>query len=759
MKRILAIVISIIFVALAFAAVTSQGTVAPAATSDVSHQVATSISQGNNSKLLAIEKQLESRGIPLKYASLPAFYSTVNRDNGTILPSYSSAPAPMGIGFYGTQNVSGHLVGYNLTTPSVMASINIKNMSDFYLLNDGPTSETFQLNSILTNVTLFGNSTYTFWTQNVAFYSAREHTIQFLTNIWNFSSPAVEISSNVFHSDDGILDAPTFYYAIGPTINVTTPFSLEMYLNSTVVDRDSAVYFNYSINSDNHISSGSYDYAIFNSTYGQPANYTAKEPEYLASGTQITPTGYIPYDFEIMVGGPGGGSTTSITNVNATMNLMYQKGSNYVNVPSAYDVGSETGETSEGVAVSWVNSTAYLTPGPSMVYGMWNISSSNVMAHYTGKVSPSNAFMFVSSGDAFNLSNAAWVPLSLSGLYNFILPSGEYTAQALLSNYKNVYFTPGHSISLNHDYAMGIYTPLYAFDNAQLANISLYGSGTAGNPYMIDNYQTMPISPLFEEFNDFAFPVFAGVLLHNTDAHAIMYNMPSMYIQYTSTNPSYELYTSFYGFLNYNYLNYELYNASNVTIWNSNSISGYFSDSLSGFPVANLAIWNSTNDLVGENFFNVMDSGILVYKSPDVTIWGNYFFNAPQTYNATFAYNTDIWGAPLALSEFTSGDTIYNNFFNTELTAYSPSYSIYSGNPAVYINRWNITKQPAYITHYVNGFALSGSIIGTYYQGGNYWDNFNGTIPYNNDGLIAFGGDYAPLYYNFMFFHFWQYNF
>ena len=35
-------------------------------------------------------------------------------------------------------------------------------------------------------------------------------------------------------------------------------------------------------------------------------------PTYLASGTHVTPTGFIPFDFEIMVGGPGGGSTTSI---------------------------------------------------------------------------------------------------------------------------------------------------------------------------------------------------------------------------------------------------------------------------------------------------------------------------------------------------------------------------------------------------------------------------------------------------------------
>jgi thermopsin len=262
----------------------------------------------------------------------------------------------------------------------------------------------------------------------------------------------------------------------------------------------------------------------------------------------------------------------------------------------------------------------------------------------------------------------------------------------------------------------------------------------------------MPISPLFEEFNDYAFPVFAGVLLMNTDASVVMYHMPSMYIAYTSTNPSYEATISFWGLTDYNFLNYELYNASNATLWKSYDVTGYFPSSVSGFPVANVLIWNSTNDLVGGNFFNVMDSGLLVYKSPDVTIWGNYFVNSPMTDNSKFEAISNIWGAPLGIAEFSSGDTIYNNYFTVTITAYSPDYSIYSDNPAMYINHWNITKQPAFIAHYVNGFALRGSIIGTFYQGGNYWYNFNGTIPYNNDGLIAYGGDYAPLYYSFPFF-------
>ena len=83
----------------------------------------------------------------------------------------------------------------------------------------------------------------------------------------------------------------------------------------------------------------------------------------------------------------------------------------------------------------------------------------------------------------------------------------------------NAYFMPGQNVSLLRDYNMGIYTPLYAFDNAQIANTSLYGNGTAGNPYVLDNYQVMPISSLFEEFNIYFLDTERCILFgENTDS-------------------------------------------------------------------------------------------------------------------------------------------------------------------------------------------------------------------------------------------------
>lgn len=705
----------------------------------MSHAVA--VNSSIESKIMT---EIKDRGIDSKYVIMPDLTMPPRFSDGVITPSYKSAPAPMGIGFYGTKVVGGKLIGYNLTTSSVSARITMNGMDSFYLLNDGPYSVTFQLNSVLKNVTLFGNYNYSFWTQNVVFYSSRTHQLTFLDNIWNFSSPAFYMSPNALYSYDGKLMSPVYYYDIGPTINVTYPFTLQLYLNSSIVDGRTAVFFNYSIMTSDSYYSGSYDQVLFNSTVG--TLHATAVPKYLASGTTLTPDGYTPYDFEIMVGGPGGGSTTSVYGINATMNLMYLDNGTYMNVPSAYDVGSETGETSEGVAVAWHGTTAYLTPGPSFVYGMWNISSSDAMETYSGSVSPSNAFMFV-SGAPFSVANASWVPLSSNGSFKFTIPAGNYQADVMMSYYspETASLSSSTHIVLFRDADLGIYTPLYAMDNQQLANISISGNGSQSSPYVIDNYQPSYIAPIFGEFNDYAFPVFYGLLIMGTSAHVVISNMPSLSIAYT--DPSYEGVISFFNLPAVNDLNYEFYDVSNISMWHDYAISGWFSFEQAGFPVANVVIWNSTAFLVGSSAFNIMDSGLLIYGSPDVVVWGNYFLESQSSFNYSMYGPINVWGEPLGLAEYSSGDVIYNNYFAVQANAYSPDVSIYSGQPTIYMNEWNITEQPASNVHMFNGFKLTGSIIGTSYQGGNFWWNFDGVVPYNDDGLIYYGGDYDPLHF------------
>jgi hypothetical protein len=125
------------------------------------------------------------------------------------------------------------------------------------------------------------------------------------------------------------------------------------------------------------------------------------------------------------------------------------------------------------------------------------------------------------------------------------------------------------------------------------------------------------------------------------------------------------------------------------------------------------------------------------------------------------AFNTTYTGPAAAggLGVFSSGNTIYNNLFDTPITAYSPpqnpylayvfindfGYQDYARVAVTWHNHWNISLEPASYVRYVNGIALQGSIVGAPFHGGNAWSNWNGTLPYTDQGLIVGGGDHLPL--------------
>lgn len=738
-----------------------------------------------------------------RYLYLPNMNPKLRYADGHVQPLYTIAPAPMGIGDFGLINKSGHLTGTVLNTPSFEGTINVNNMTAFNLGNDGPYSVSFQLNTVTYKTTLFGKSNYEFWTQNVVFYSTRTHTLQFIDNIWNFSSPTAVMSSNsIYNSTGQVIPFPGVHIALGPSFTLMYPFTVHLYNNLTVVDGRDTVFFNYSIPQLGV--SGTYDRVEFNSTYGMPPMYSAPPTFYHVDGNKFAPNGLL-YDAEIMIGGPGGGSTNTLYSMNTTMSLKYlteikgpqvspgpaappfppgpglppppgEPGGNinlqippaptsppgmppgphgphgphttyaYINVPSAYDFGTDTGETSEGVSAWWTSGAIeHLMEGPSLLYGMWNVTSSNAMSKFSGKVSPSNSFMFVSAGATVNVNNAAWVPLSQSGNYSFILPNGMYSAEFLMSYHDPAIrvLSGNLSISLRADSNAGIYTPLMASNNQQLANISTKGSGMVSDPYQAFNEQYVALNPLFSEINDFTFPVFEGVMITGTSAHIDFSNMPAFYITYGGF---YAFELSFFGFPTNNYLGYWIYGGSNISLVFTPLITGWFTSFTTGFPLSNVLIWNSTNILVADNSFQTMDSSLLIFGGTGNVVWGNTFSNVSSVIlNSTELNLVLTYPAPLALSVYSSGNLIFNNIFNSTIPVMSPSFSIYSGLPAIYVNQWNVSLRPADQIMTVNGFDLSGSIVHSEYQGGNYWWNFDGIIPYNNSGMIEYGGDYEPL--------------
>ena len=769
-KMIIAIVLSVVMVASGLVVLfsgygstgnsashaTSSVTVTPSSTSAVKQNTGPSVSAPAMAQRAAMMQRIlsnaKSSGIPMKYVYIPNFMSSSKIVDGHVTPGYSAAPAPMGIGDYGLYNSSGVIKTYNYTTDSFEASVNLSYLNDFYLLDNDPNSVSFQLNAVLNNVALFGNSSYSMWTQNVVFYSPRTQTLEFIDNVWNFSSPAAYLTPNAINYSSAQAvglgsSSQGYHYGLGPILTVTFPLVFNVYLNTSVQNGRSTVYFNYSLPTM-HMH-GNYDEVIFNSTYGAPG-YVAPHPHYFVSGTTITPTGFIPYDAEIMIGGPGGGSTATVYGINGTMNLRFWNAttSSYQNVRAAYDLGSETGETSVGVDVSYVGQTAYLNPGPSIIYGLWNVTPS--FTKYAVTVKPANSFLFINNNMTMeNESIWAWAPSSGSGSNNFRLPTGTYQFESMLNYYEPAMGTLNTSIptviNMVSDSSAGVYTPIVAMSNSQLASVAVSGTGTASDPYVIMDNGTA--NSVFGSVNDYTFPAFGGVLLRNITDHVVVKGT-GLAVQYTGINAEIESIIA-QVYLNDPYipmtngLTMQLYNDSNITIADGNGIEAWFSPEITQFfYVGALNIWNSTNISVTGNTFISWGTSIMMYNSPTQrgmnTITGNYFVGiSVMTQNTSITAPAFLAGIgdsqyQYAIQIYSGNNTIYNNAFFTQVPVLQDGYNLYEGTFTTnYTNHWNVSPMAG--TNIMGGSGISG----------NYWWNDFGKSFYNSG--ISQGGDMSPI--------------
>ncbi len=709
---------------------------------------------------------------------------------GHVVSGYSSAPAPMGVAYFGLLNSSGKLVPTFTNTTSLRGTFvanTSQGLQPMYMDDGAPDAFGIQLNAVLTNVTLGGHESTgrnvnQFWTQNVVQYSAQLHLLQFVDNVWDFW-PGYTQTTILAHGPNGTFVYPDVYYAIGPEVHIQYPFSLTLYLNSTVVGGDNAVYFNYTLSNSTATVSGSYDFVVFNS--GGTAN--PGSAEYQANGYRYDPEG-VPNDFEFDVGGPGGGSTTDLVAADATLGLTYwdAAANAYDPVPSAYDVGGETGETSSGAAVWYSGTTAHLSSGPSVVTGLWNLPRADSEPAGFGevhlRVTPSNAFVFLGpAADGGTLAapspSLQWTPLVgpsqpdagwLSGI--LALAPGKYTATVMESDYDAVQTTltvrSGESsvfaATLTKDASAGIYTPLFAWEDRQLAGISSGGTGTASDPYqLIDNRAPgQLLNSLFGTFNDYGFFTFAGLELLGTTASVVAtppsFNAPAPSWLVNATIDR-EI-PSLLGLASW------VIDSQHVAIVNATFTGVWFPLHISYADPADLMVFQSEHVLIANNSFQVSGgTGLFVYDQTDfgvgtVTVWGNTFVGNDTV--ATHGCQSFCFGMILPDSGFQlmgNGQLVYNNAFLLSQTAWTPTtdyWSLLTSPNVTYSDRWNVTPQPATNVRHAAGFPwfpLTGSIAGTDQQGGNWWQNYGspadpfGDLPYNAVGNITVGGDYDPL--------------
>jgi thermopsin len=702
-----------------------------------------------------LQAALTADHVPPQEQLLPSASPAVTVHDGMISPGSPLAPQPMGIADYGISEVHGKNVASISYTPGVEGVLNLTELHLLYFDSVGPDEFTAQLNSVATGVTVRQDSDYQFWTQNVIYYQQSNHLASFADAVVNFSNPASVWGTGVLVPGIGHgYIAPGFGYfdPFGPMIYAPEPFTVAFFSNLSIVNHHPAVTFGYSITSSAGTSSGTYDMIEFNSTIAHPPT-----PTYQINGEAVGDTGFIPNDVELILGGDGGGSTTSALSIQGTMNLYIQHNGTrqLFPVPSAWDFGSETGETIEGVS-EWAsggpNPTVHLGTGPSLQTPLWGVLGAPPFGQQTFSfhVQPANAFVFASAGSTFDPGVADWAFVPPSGMASYALPPGTYSFQILLSEYASrtldAVAPGGHTVKLTSDPSLGVYTPLWAYGNAELAAISdPGGSGSVGDPYVLVNGPIETLNPLFGQYNDYMFPVFPGIQLADTSAYVTVADETPFEVQFSLPSEQY-----YAGVLPLdNELSYGLYNASHVSLVSNLDIGGWINYAVYG--QASLVMWNSSDDLLAGNVFPDASLGLYAYGGTDNVIWGNAFeLTVPTALDPAFIEN---YGNSVALDLYESGNLIYNNYFGTPQTAFTPPIDPYSFNgiPAVWTDRWNVVQQPATDVRVVNGWSLSGNILGLPYEGGNFWSNYGtasdpyGILPYDNGGNLIVGGDHVPL--------------
>jgi len=705
----------------------------------------------------------ESGGVPAYDAFVPRPSATSAQiaaaaSAGHIAPLYGGDdPAPMGIADYGlTAGTGGRVIPTSVNTDRIAGTFNTDGpgIQPLYLTAAAPDGYSVDLAATSSDVALFGDSDYTFWFEDAAEYFVRSHQLVFVANVWNFSSGVIP-PSTFYDLESG--SEVGFSYVVSTfdvPSSVSGPLAISLWINSTATGGRDAVSFAAGVSTPAYNTTQTFETVVFNST--SPSVPSVSPANLTADGSRYNPVG-LTDDFELVLGGPGGGAQTNVYLANATLRLdiWNEASGSYQPVPSAYSYGGDAAETASGVCVGWQNSggdQAILSEGPSILRGLWNATGLPGLDPVNVSVNVPNAFLFFTTEGSSNFSQGGstyWAPDERTT--DYAVPPGLYNLTALMSD-----FTPatlaGVSvplgipatlvIDLTANASEGIYAPLWAWNNGTLARISSAGVGTPSDPYRIINDQHMDIGSLFGLFNDLTFPVFAGVFLNDTHASVQLSQMPALTVRspYSSTPAV-------------NDLTYQIYDSTDVVLVDSAHVSGWFTDLLAGeyprWATDSVVLWNSSDDLIANTTFATQTAGAYLYGGTNNTIWGNTFTMVPAPRFPTSGLY--LLNLSFGLEEGESGDLVYDNVFDTTITAVTPLGDLYNGTYFVPADQWNISRQSASNVRTLDGVNLTGSVIGGSYQGGNYWWDYGtpanpyGELPYTAAGNLAVGGDEVPL--------------
>jgi Thermopsin len=471
-------------------------------------------------------------------------------------PFYVAQPAPLGLADYGlgatpySYNTS-HFMGEvtfnappNVTDPASTGVIEPGGAADGYV---GSVHEFgIQLNTVATKFALPGTDAGFFWTQNVLNWN--DTGIHFVDDTFNLTSATQTpfyiapgtILSGCNNNSAGVnvilYNYGGVFQCVGKTIPVSAssyPVTVQLYNNATTnAQNDSQLSYGYRIveAGTGKVYTGVSDRLVFNNpnaASGKPKH----TPGFSVDGFAGAPPGLFR-DAELVLVGDIGGDNSVFRSISGSLSLEYSNASHggFQSVPSAYNFGGDTGETSTGIADYWTPShTLEINQGPSMLYGLWNaapwasVKSGDI--HLAGSISPSYGFVFVgntpspidpwATGARDNLS---WLPTTNSGTFSTYLPplgapwTTKYYVQAFAAGYAEKNGTPvtgsTASYSLTLKAAPGtLEAPLYMYSNAQAAALAKAVTGSGASPYVF-NGLVVNMNASFDHLNDYGYASF-----------------------------------------------------------------------------------------------------------------------------------------------------------------------------------------------------------------------------------------------------------
>ncbi len=357
---------------------------------------------------------------------------------------YSNEPAPMGLADYGVINPGLFETTYSYNTTSFLGGASINSLST----GSNNTSINQQMMTFQFNINLAffnGGTLYVYWVQDVAFVNTSTNQIYFIDNIWNMSGSSANMQNSTFTGNGTIEDSSGtyFYYDYassslpGNFVNLKYPSNVQFMMNSTVKGGVPGVNFMY----NDGFGWVTYDNVLFSFVTNLSGDLG-----FVVDGQTTEPNGFTPYDAELTLGGPGGGSSTTDVQSNVNLTIQYWNGHNYQEISNAFNFGSHTAETIGNV----ISNSYYFTYTGNLFEELTAGSGGSLQQVYTSSdISLLNISMPLSSGTVYvNGSAHSFV----GGNINLTLGAGSYQVKiysnSLLYKSMTVNLTAGEYLPL-----------------------------------------------------------------------------------------------------------------------------------------------------------------------------------------------------------------------------------------------------------------------------------------------------------------------